>query len=166
MSAREILELFILRTKRYYKVNRDFYFLYSSDIPIDMLGAWYEEARFVYQYDGDFETFSYCIINHRVGTPRKRTYSNYNKAPSYAKKPHHRKKTKEEKEKINNKKRWKKSKDKRITKGWWNRSPGKFYKNFSNRKHRMWQKQKIHNADWEELHDGSYKHFRDSWLWD
>jgi len=54
-------------------------------------------------------------------------------------------------------------------KGWSQsrRGPGKWYKNYSQKLHRSWQKTNLHNQNWEELMDRKkIKYLCDPWLWD
>lgn len=71
------------------------------------------------------------------------------------------------KEQIRRDWRKKKGRDRDSKKVCWRRGAGKWYKNYSNRLHRSWEKQNISNSNWDDLvNDRKIKFFQDSWMWD
>jgi hypothetical protein len=85
----------------------------------------------------------------------------------YIKKDHH--KRKELTEHSIAKAEWRENKgfikDKKRN-GWKRRNAGKYYKKFSNRMHRRWQKEKIFNQEFDEIGDNLYHFFQNPWMWD
>jgi hypothetical protein len=86
-------------------------------------------------------------------------------ARGYIRLPHHKKKVLSEEEIAKREYRERKGISKDKAKAYYRRGAGKFYKRYSNQKHRAWQKEKISNGDYC-FSDTDYKYFCDPWLWD
>lgn len=83
----------------------------------------------------------------------------------YVRQSHHKPKELNETQIAKNDYRLKKGIAKDKSKAYYRRGAGKFYKRYSNQKHRAWQKEKISNEDYD-FSDTDYKYFCDPWLWD
>jgi hypothetical protein len=95
----------------------------------------------------------------------KASWDSRNRTTKFIRQPHHQKKVLSEKEIANREYHERKGSNKDRRKTYWKRGAGKFYKRYSNQKHRAWQKEKISNGDYC-FSDTDYKYFCDPWLWD
>jgi len=133
-----------------------------------LIESLYREGRSKKVLACDYSSFADYLIN---GYQRKWTRYSYLKAPFRHK--HNDVKWKEKgkktlSDKEQSKRDWREHTqvDKDNKKASYRRGPGKWYKKYSQKLHRSWQKTNIHNEDWEELLDTKkIKYFCDPWLW-
>lgn len=84
----------------------------------------------------------------------------------FIKKEHHKKK--EISDADINKKDWREKKgfQKDHAKNHARRGAGKYYKKYSNKKHRNWERKVLFNENYEKMNDIDYRLFLDPWMWD
>ncbi len=145
------------------------YHYYSEKADWIYINFLYREGRSRKVLNCDYEQFAKYLIN---GFQRRWIRYSHIKAPFRQK--HENTKWKDKGKKIlseeeQNKREWrdKKGIDRDNKKSGWRRSGApKWIKQYSNKLHRQWEREKIHNGEWDDMGDKDYKYFLDPWMWD
>lgn len=179
-TAQDILNFYINKAHAYpYRTTFNDGMTYINYEPSNVtIADWYKEARRVWLIECTFEEFKWMVLEKRTSLywkyyrykAKKFSWSwNYENrhriCRKYIKQPHHKKKVLSEEEIAKREYHERKGSNKDRRKTYWKRGAGKFYKQYSNQKHRAWQKDKISNGDYC-FSDTDYKYFCDPWLWD
>jgi len=133
---------------------------------------YYKEARRVYRIELDYDQFKRWLtgVDNRRYVPyryRRNTGEYYHREKrGYQKKAEHKKK--ELSEEVIRKREWREKKRVRKdkAKSYWKCGAGKYYKNFSNKLHRQWERRSIENDNYDMMSQVDHKFFLDPWLWD
>ncbi len=162
-NRRSAAEWSFIHSKYHYITKVDPIYTGSLEDFISYLGK--DKTRYGNPYKYKYNNWNFRF-SHQCGKHTYRWRCTSGRPSGYQKKPHHKKK--ELSDHAIAKKDWREKKNlkKDKAKAYWKRGAGKYYKKFSNKLHRQWERRMINNGKTEEMSQIDYKYFLDPWLWD